>query len=416
MAAPTTEFGSDGTGTITATGEDNGLLQEFSPLTSNPRWKVGISGTFTSCVLAVRTNFRGVSSEVYYPIPNGVHGTTGSKIDNSASITLTNSTAVQFEFDVSGMEKGEVYVVSGTPTSVVVESRVGAANSATTIVQNAVAGTQGVETLTQSDAGVVKQGTDFDIVFGHNGSYHFARQLTGPWANDPPSPFNPPSVYHEMFDDFVNPASATASDAQAWTAVNDGGTGTPAFQDAAGGVFNVVTAAADNDYSAYSSVNEVYKFEAGKKLWFEARFKVAEATTNESAWWFGLTDTLTTGGLQANAAGPLASYDGALIWKDEATMAIDFETSNAGTQNTTTNMGTFVTNTWTRVGFYFDGTATTSVVTPYIDVGSGWAAGTPQNVTLSGLEEMHAVFGIKAGPTAAAETLQVDYVKVLQLR
>jgi hypothetical protein len=161
----------------------------------------------------------------------------------------------------------------------------------------------------------------------------------------------------------------------------------------------------------------MWKFAAGKKLWFEARFKLAEGTTNESAWWFGFTDTLTTGGFQANAAGPLASYDGALIWKDEATMDIDFETSNAGTQATTTAMATFVTDTWTRVGFYFDGTATTSVITPYCDVdGTGLVAGTAQNITLSGLEEMHLVFGVKAGPTAAAETLQVDYIKVVQIR
>lgn len=227
---------------------------------------------------------------------------------------------------------------------------------------------------------------------------------------------NDKSLQYRLFDDFLNPASATASDLMAWTSNDDGGTGTNAFQDAAGGIYNVVTAAADNDYHAMSSVAENWKFVASKPLWFEARFKLAEATTNESAWWFGLTDTLTTGGLQADAAGPLATYDGALIWKDEATMAIDFETSNAGTQATTTNMATFVTDTWTRVGFYFDGTATTGVVYPYYDVGAGWLAGTQQNITLSGLEEMHAVFGVKAGPTAAAETLQVDYIHIVATR
>lgn len=237
------------------------------------------------------------------------------------------------------------------------------------------------------------------------------------WAQAPAIQLDP-SLYFEIFDDFLCPVTSAISDTMAWTVLSDGGTGTPVFQDAAGGIFNVVTAAADNDYSAYSSVTEPFKFAAGKKLFFEARFKLAEATTNESAWWFGLSDTLTTGGLQADAAGPLASYDGALIWKDEATMAIDFETSNAGTQATTTNMGTFVTDTWTKVGFYFDGTATTSRVFPFIDLGggSGWQAGTAQNITLSGLEEMHIVFGVKAGPTAAAETLQVDYIRCLQLR
>lgn len=241
------------------------------------------------------------------------------------------------------------------------------------------------------------------------------------WLNAPSPNDNEMIRYFEIKDDFMNPASATASDQQAWTALNDGGTGTPAFQDAAGGIFNVVTAAADNDYSAYSSVAENFKFASGKELWFEARFKLAEATTSESTWWFGLSDTLTTGGMQANTGGPLASYDGALIWKTpETAMTINFETSNAGTQATTSAMATSVTDTWTRVGFYFDGAATTSVITPYYDVtgtaGAPMLAGTAQNITLSGLEEMHIVFGVKAGPTAAAETLQIDYIRAVQLR
>lgn len=268
-----------------------------------------------------------------------------------------------------------------------------------------------------------KHGTELGI--GHLGEIIAGGETPFRVSNEPPPKLwqyapapneNDPSRVFTFFDDFLNPASATASDYHAYTSNDDAGTGTNAFQDAAGGVYNVVTAAADNDYHAMSSVAENWLFAEGKELWFEARFKLAEATTNESAWWFGLTDTLTTGGFQADAAGPLASYDGALIWKDEATMAIDFETSNAGTQNTTTNMGTFVTDTWTKVGFYFDGAATTGVITPYIDVGDGWVAGTAQNITLSGLAEMHLVFGVKAGPTAAAETLQVDYVKCVQVR
>ena len=179
----------------------------------------------------------------------------------------------------------------------------------------------------------------------------------------------------------------------------------------------IVTAAADNDYSAYSSVTEPFLFASGKELWFEARFRCAEATTSESTWWFGLSDTLTTGGMQANAAGPLASYDGALIWKTpETAMTVNFETSNAGTQATTSAFATAITNTWHRCGFYFNGAATTSVITPYFHNGTSWTTGTAQNITLSGLEEMHVVYGIKAGPTGAAETLQIDYIKCVQLR
>src|SRR5690606_26438998 len=178
------------------------------------------------------------------------------------------------------------------------------------------------------------------------------------WKHAPAASDIDPSTAFVFFDDFLNPASATASDYHAYTSNDDAGTGTNAFQDAPGGIYNIVTAAADNDYHAMSSVAENWLFAEGKELWFEARFKIAEATTNESTWWFGLTDTLTTGGMQANAAGPLASYDGALIWKTpETALTVNFETSNAGTQNTLSAFATSISDTWHRAGFYFDGVA-----------------------------------------------------------
>jgi hypothetical protein len=236
------------------------------------------------------------------------------------------------------------------------------------------------------------------------------------WAGAP-SKADP--QYHaiatEFFDDFnyLDPIDANL----VWHEEDDAGTGTNALTDAANGVASIITAANDNDYHAISSLNELFLFASGKKLWLEARFKLAEQNTNESAWWFGLTDTLTTGGLQTDASGPLTGYDGALIWKDEGTMTIDFETSNNTTQLTASaSLGTFVTNTWTRVGFYFDGTATTSIITPYADIGAGWVLGEAENITLSGLQEMHLVAGVKTGPSGAAETLSIDYIKVVQLR
>jgi hypothetical protein len=257
-------------------------------------------------------------------------------------------------------------------------------------------------------------GDGSDQVLKWNGTYLECGPATGLWAGAP-SPADPRyvAIAHELSDDFDGPALDDAS--AKWLEMDDAGTGTNAMADVAGGVCNIVTAAADNDYHGIRSMGQSFLFLSGKKLWFEARFKLTEATVNESAWWFGLMDTVTTGGLQADAAGPLASYDGALIWKDEGTMTIDFETSNAATQATADGD---VSGTWTTVGFYFDGTATTSTITPYYNVAGGTTltAGTAQNITLAGLEEMHVVAGVKAGPTAAAETLQIDYIRCVQLR
>jgi hypothetical protein len=203
-----------------------------------------------------------------------------------------------------------------------------------------------------------------------------------------------------------------------WVEVDDGGTGTNAFTTAtAGGSVNIVTAGADNDYHALRSASYPIDFLSAKAIWFEARFRLAEATTNDSAWWFGLTNTLTTGGFLANSAGPLANYDGAMIWKDEDTMQIQAETSNAAAKDTEATVATFVSNTWTKVGFYVSGAATTGVMTAYYNVAGTSALtahGTTMNITRAGCVPMCVVFGVKAGPGGAAETLEVDYVKCVQ--
>ena len=257
------------------------------------------------------------------------------------------------------------------------------------------------------DSEYVTFGTGSDVPLGWNGTYLQGGSSTM-WANAPSkADARFECIAHEYFDDFLDDAS------HAYTETDDGGTGAWTLStDAAGGVATIATAAADNDHHAISPDAEQWLFTSGKKLWIEARVKLTEATTNESAIWFGLTDTLTTGGIQADAVGPLASYDGALIWKDEASLTWDFETSNAATQKTADEIGTYTSGAWTTLGFYFDGTATTATVTPYID----GTAGTAKTITLAGLQEMHMVLGVKAGPTAAAETLHVDYIRCLQLR
>jgi hypothetical protein len=77
----------------------------------------------------------------------------------------------------------------------------------------------------------------------------------------------------------------------------------------------------------------------------------------------------------------------------------------------TAKLGDYASATWYTLGFYFDGTATTSSITPYLD----GVAGTAHAITLAGLEEMHILMGVKNGG-ANAEALLVDYIKCVQLR
>lgn len=220
-----------------------------------------------------------------------------------------------------------------------------------------------------------------------------------------------------FFDDFLQQASATASAYATYTDMNDGATGTNAFQNANGGVYNIVTAAALDDYHGIRTTAKPWLFAATKELWLEAAFTVTEAATNASSWLIGLMDTVTTGGLQTGASGPLSSFSGAVIYKVQATMTAKCLSSNGSTQVSGTTIATVVSGQRIKVGFYFDGLATTSNITPYVDIGdgAGWVAGTSQAITLASLAQMCLMATIKAGGSNA-ETMALDYIKVLQLR
>ena len=204
--------------------------------------------------------------------------------------------------------------------------------------------------------------------------------------------------------------------------MDDGATGTNTYNDAAGGTYSIVTAAADNDKHGIFWDNECFKFAVGKELWAECRFSLTEASTNESSFAFGFSDGINTSTnfLQSDAAGPPASYDGCAIFKTpETALTMNFETSNAGTQNTLSAFATHVSGAWQRMGFHFDGDLAGSgiaKVTPFFHNGTSWTKGTAQSLTLAGLEEMHLFVDLKAGPSAAAETMILDYVAAVQLR
>lgn len=196
-----------------------------------------------------------------------------------------------------------------------------------------------------------------------------------------------------------------------WALVTEN-SGAATILDAAGGVVNIATGVTNNDESYLSSLAENWLFAASKPLWFEARVALTEANVDDANIIVGLSDTVAANSLQDNGAGPMASYDGAVWFKVDGGTVWQFETSNAGTQVTTASAGAFVSNTFYRVGFIFDPLAgTTGEITPYLN----GVAGTAHAITLSGLEEMHILLGLKAGG-GAVENLRVDSVQVLAVR
>jgi hypothetical protein len=327
--------------------------------------------------------------------PEGYHlggGTTvGNGVENWAP------SAIFVKSDGSGSSR--TYRNTGTSTT-----------ATWTEIASIIAG----QTINFQDTAKLLFGTGLDIEVEWNGTYMESGPPTGLWAGAP-SPLDPdPFKAITISDDFITGVDAGTQ----WITLDDGGTGTNTHGDQIGGSLNIVTAAANDDYHAMRSTAQAFDFVGRNELWFEARFKITEAATNQTCWWFGLTTDDTTGGFQAGGAGPLATYDGALVYKIEGAMAIDAETSNAGTQDVETGLATFVTNTWTRVGFHVSSAATTAVCTAYFDVAGGTGAltahGTTMNITRAGMVPMNIVFGVKSG--GSVETMLVDYVKCVQLR
>jgi hypothetical protein len=177
MAAPTTAFTDNSTGTISSTGESNGLLLSVGKSTGANRVTFGFRGTFTSVVVAVRGHVTGLSATSYYPIPGVVAGS-GLPVSNPVSISLTNSTNAALTFDTTGCDYVEVWVVSGTPTALTVDATQfqSDANTPPLIVQAQTSATSISANQTFTDNTVLYWGTGNDIGVAWDGTDLLASQ------------------------------------------------------------------------------------------------------------------------------------------------------------------------------------------------------------------------------------------------
>lgn len=218
-----------------------------------------------------------------------------------------------------------------------------------------------------------------------------------------------------FLDDFLQGYDTTF----AWAVVEDAGADTgDVITDAADGVLNVGSDGDDNDECYVSSVAENWKFAANKKVSFKARIKLTEANTDDANFIVGLSDTVAANSLVDNGAGPMASFGGAAFYKVDGTMAIGFCTSNAGTQTKTASLVAFTSGVWYTLGFDYDfNDGVTGYLVPWVinETTLVKTTGAAHAITISGLNEMHILLGVKAGG-ANEENLKVDYVRVIQDR
>ena len=200
-----------------------------------------------------------------------------------------------------------------------------------------------------------------------------------------------PTQLHTYFNDFDSYISGN------WTVTETQAGATQALANADGGVLLLTNSAADDDLNALQKVGESFKFEAGKKLFFKARFAVSDATQSD----FVI-------GLQITDATPLAVTDGVYFRKDDGDANLDFVVVKDSTASTATAIATVVAATYLTVGFYYNGVdevvyaASTNSLNPTV-------LGKLATTNLPDDEELTISFGIQNGE-AVAKTMSVDYI------
>ncbi len=203
-----------------------------------------------------------------------------------------------------------------------------------------------------------------------------------------------PTDLHRFFDDFDTYTAAN------WTATVTG-TGTTALTAGDGGLLASATSGANNDANYLQKTTEGFSFEAGKPMWFKARFKVSALTT------------VVNLGLQVTDTTPEDVTDGIYFLSTVTTGAVTLYVRKDATTGSTTGTGiTLVADTYTEIAWYYDGKGN---VEYYQD---GALKGTITGVTSSTyLPDTTATvsFGIRTG-TAAVKTLTIDYLLAAKAR
>jgi len=200
------------------------------------------------------------------------------------------------------------------------------------------------------------------------------------------------TIFHTYFEDFDY---YTAAD---WTVTETDAGATQALADGDGGLLLITNTAADNDLVSLQKKGESFRFEAGKALFFEARFKVSDATQSDVVIGLQITDTT-----------PLDVTDGVFFIKADGAATVNFLVEKNNTATTASAMATMADDTYIRLGFYYDGV---SAVQYFVN---GSIAGSSVTTNLPDDEDMTITIAIQNGE-AAAKTMTVDYVYVAKER
>jgi len=218
----------------------------------------------------------------------------------------------------------------------------------------------------------------------------------GPWGDAPNlDALHDPAAAHAYYNDFTTYVSGD------WTltAVEAGaGSAAVALADQAGGVLTLTNDAADDDSINFQKKGENYKLATGKRLYYEARAKLSDATQSDFVIGLCITDTTLIAGMS----------DGVYFAKADGSAAVKFTTEKDSTETNTASVHTLADDTWVRFGFAFDGSGT---VRGYVN---GTLVAT-HTTNIPDDEELAVSFAVQNGE-AVAKVMSLDYVKIVQVR
>jgi len=203
-----------------------------------------------------------------------------------------------------------------------------------------------------------------------------------------------------VMKDWLLPSELSASTDWVVTQVDAGTDAASVFAvaaDAMNGELTITTNDADNDSSSAQTVNEFVKLEAGKKLWFEARWKIQTAADS---------DVLV--GLSINDTTPLDATDRLNFKVAEGSASMSFEAVKNSTATTEASLATLADDTYVKTGFLWNGSNKVEVY-----VNRAKVATVTTNIPDD--ENLALNFMVQTG-SAAARTLTVDYVMVAKER
>jgi len=162
-----------------------------------------------------------------------------------------------------------------------------------------------------------------------------------------------PPQYYTWFDDFDAFRLDTATDPVAygdWLVSGTGGSA--AVSDAFGGILAISSGASDTNafYAQWQggnagSVAETFTFEAGKELWFAARFALVADVTDE-AFIIGLAVADTS---------PIDAADGVFFLKADGAATLALVSRIATPVSASDTILTMVAGTYYEVGFHYNG-------------------------------------------------------------